>query len=185
MASTRRLPVLSQGFAGHPLKIASRFPQSRIQQAATAILLDSGSYFFGAEGGAVGHLSAKRHPIVDARVLRRLRAELGTDGAYSVTFVDNFLRELPGRLTRLRMALSDADRHAAMDAVLSLKTSSRMVGAVCLGRLSDELEGRLKDIPEEDLVTSLPSFCAQDQLMEHLDNCGRLTAKYLSPNAAA
>lgn len=133
----------------------------------------------------MGQLSARRHPVVDARVLRRLRVELGSDGAYSTIFVDNFLRELPSRLSRLRRALSNADRHAAMDAVLSLKTSSRMVGAVCLGRLSHELEDALKVIPEEELTTSMPSLCGHDQLMERLENCGELTATYLGPDAAA
>jgi HPt (histidine-containing phosphotransfer) domain-containing protein len=133
----------------------------------------------------LSHSDPGRLPIIDARVLKRLRAELGTDAEYSTTFVGNYLQQLPLRTSRLRIALAHADRVAALETVLSLKTSSWMVGAVCLGTLSRELESFLNALPEDELPLKMPELCGQNLIMDRIERCGRLTAQLLGAPEAA
>lgn len=133
----------------------------------------------------MGDTCGGRLPLVDQRVLRRLRAELGSDADYTDTFVSNYLNQLPLRISRLHTALCSADSHAAMDAVLSLKTSSRMVGAACLGALAAELETLLRSIPEADYDAEMPRLCEQDQIWEQIDHCGHETAARFMTESAA
>lgn len=51
---------------------------------------------------------------------------------------------MPARLSRLDRTIHSMDFDAALDAVLSLKTSSMMVGAFLLGVAAAELEAKLK-----------------------------------------
>lgn len=133
----------------------------------------------------MGENCGDHRPLVDRRVLRRLRTELGSDADYCDTFLDNYVRQLPSRIGRLRIALRAADSHAAFDAVLSLKTSSRMVGAVCLGSLAAELESWLRTIPEADYRIEMPRLCEQDQLLEQIDVCSHETLEQFSAQPAA
>jgi hypothetical protein len=66
-------------------------------------------------------------PLVDQSVLDRLREELDEDEGYCTVFVGNFIDYLPYRIGRLRLALTTGDLDGAVDAILSLKTSSQMV----------------------------------------------------------
>jgi HPt (histidine-containing phosphotransfer) domain-containing protein len=133
----------------------------------------------------VSHSNPERPPIVDARVLKRLRNELGADAEYSSTFVEHYLTQLPLRTARLRDALMAADRTAALDTVLSLKTASWMVGAICLGTVCKELEFTLNGFSEEELEFKMPALCDPDQIMDRIDHCSRRTAKMLGPEEAA
>ena len=85
-------------------------------------------------------------PYVDPAVLQTLRCELEPDPDYCVVFVNSYIQQLPRRLDRLRHAVEAMDLDAAMDAVLSVKTSSQMVGAAYLGMLADELETILRHL---------------------------------------
>ncbi|MFK0041152.1 Hpt domain-containing protein [Paenarthrobacter sp. NPDC090517] len=85
--------------------------------------------------------------LVDPSVLTELRAELGGDQAIISTFVRNYVELLPWRVDRLHHALEKLDMEDAMDAVLSLKTSSHMVGAICMSRLATELEISIRLLP--------------------------------------
>ncbi|MCA4133935.1 Hpt domain-containing protein [Arthrobacter sp. M4] len=95
------------------------------------------------------------------------------------------MHQLPVRINRLHSALCSADSHAAMDAVLSLKTSSRMVGAVCLGSLASELETQLRTIPESEHSTELPRLCEHDQLWDLIDQCSHETVEQFMQEPAA
>lgn len=79
-------------------------------------------------------------PLLDSSVLEKLRDELEVDEGVWKVFIQNFLALLPTRLEKLRLALTTGDAVGARDAVLSLKTSSQMVGADCLASLALELE---------------------------------------------
>jgi HPt (histidine-containing phosphotransfer) domain-containing protein len=85
--------------------------------------------------------------LVDPTVLTELQAELGGDQAIISTFVRNYVDLLPWRVDRLHHALEKFDIEDAMDAVLSLKTSSHMVGAICMSRLATELEISIRLLP--------------------------------------
>jgi HPt (histidine-containing phosphotransfer) domain-containing protein len=77
---------------------------------------------------------------VDHAVLDRLHRDLdGSDGAWRL-FVQNFVNALPGRIERLRVALTTGDLPGSVDAVRSLKTASQMVGAERLADLALLLE---------------------------------------------
>lgn len=86
-------------------------------------------------------------PLVDQSVLDRLREELEEDDGYCKVFVGNFIEYLPHRIGRLRLALTTGDLEGSVDAVLSLKTSSQMVGAERLAGMALDLE---KSLREED-----------------------------------
>lgn len=83
-----------------------------------------------------------RRPFVDPAVLEILRRELEPDSEYCVVFVNNYIQQLPLRLDRLRQAVETMDLGSAMDAVLSVKTSSQMVGTAYLWRVLPQPDGR-------------------------------------------
>ncbi|MEJ1115983.1 Hpt domain-containing protein [Paenarthrobacter sp. CCNWLY172] len=93
--------------------------------------------------------------LVDRTVLTELQAELGGDHAIISAFVRNYVALLPWRVSRLHRALENLDMEDAMDAVLSLKTSSHMVGAICINRLATELEISLRLLPNADHLNEL------------------------------
>lgn len=81
---------------------------------------------------------------MDPSVLALLRSELEPDVEFCSVFVHSYIQQLPRRLGRLRHALDTMDFEVAMDAVLSIKTSSQMVGAAHLSHLADQLESILR-----------------------------------------
>lgn len=85
--------------------------------------------------------------LVDPTVLTGLQAELGGDRSIVSRFVRSYIDLLPWRVGRLHHALNNLDIEDAMDAVLSLKTSSHMVGAICMSRLATELEISIRLLP--------------------------------------
>lgn len=102
--------------------------------------------------------------LVDRTVLTELQAELGGDHAIINTFVRNYVELLPWWVRRLHLALKNRDIEDAMDAVLSLKTSSHMVGAVCMNRLATELEISMRLLPNS---THLDELAAQVHEIDH------------------
>ncbi|MET4097566.1 hypothetical protein [Arthrobacter sp. UYCu712] len=49
--------------------------------------------------------------------------------AAALTFLETYLRMLPGRLERIHRGIDDLDDETSHDAVLSLKVASNMTGA--------------------------------------------------------
>ena len=78
-------------------------------------------------------------PLLDLTVLRQLEAELGDSGV-ARSFVKDYIAIWENRIQYLMRSVADDDADAAMDAVLSQKTSSTMVGGVRLAQLAGELE---------------------------------------------
>ncbi len=70
-------------------------------------------------------------PVVlwELNTLRSLRDELG-DSRPVARFLSTYLSMLPGRVLRISKGLCQHDTNATLDAVLSLKISSAMVGAM-------------------------------------------------------
>lgn len=127
-------------------------------------------------------------PLVDQRVLDRLREDLEEDEGYCRVFVGNFIDYLPHRIGRLKLALTTGDLDGSVDAVLSLKSSSQMVGAERLAGLARALEGEIQSggLDADAAVVVLPKLAAS--FLKPIRRCGRLTMKSLqaqcSPGAS-
>ncbi|MDQ0118402.1 Hpt domain-containing protein [Pseudarthrobacter sp902506025] len=84
-------------------------------------------------------------PLLDGGVLDRLLVELDGDEGLWTIFVRGYLNQLPRRIERIRLTLTTGDIKGAMDAVLSLKTSSQMIGAERLAAHALALEQSIRD----------------------------------------
>lgn len=103
-------------------------------------------------------------PLLDPAVLERLRHELEDDDGVWKVFVEAFIAQMPQRLQQVRLTLTTGDLAGAVDAVLSLKTSSQMVGAERLADLAHELEKSLR----EEARTADPAVVLPRLAAEHL-----------------
>lgn len=65
-------------------------------------------------------------PIMSWTISRGLSNDVG-DAAYSA-FLDGYVRLRPGRYTRLGAATKDCDGERSLDAALSMRSSSLMLG---------------------------------------------------------
>lgn len=123
-------------------------------------------------------------PLVDPSVLDRLREELAEDEGYCTVFVGNFIDYLPVRIGKLRLALTTGDLPGAVDAVLSLKTSSQMVGAERLAGLAMDLECSIRDgAPREEPSVALPRLAAD--FLRPINLCCRQTLNRLEAQRSA
>lgn len=117
-------------------------------------------------------------PLLDCSVLDRLRSELDYDESLWKVFIQDFVAHLPARTERLRLALTTGDAVTAKDAVLSLKTSSQMVGAERLGGLALDLEGALRSAPTNgDPGVVLPRMAALHLI--GIRQCAQQTSYFL------
>jgi histidine phosphotransfer protein HptB len=104
---------------------------------------------------------ARTLPLLDSSVLDRLRMELDYDEGVWKVFIQDFVAHLPTRVERLRLALTTGDAATAKDAVLSLKSSSQMVGAERLAHLALDLERSLRiHSGDDDSSVVLPKLAA-------------------------
>jgi signal peptidase len=97
----------------------------------------------GDDDAAVDAIGVERPlPALDRRPLKRLAREMKSKEA-AKNFAAAYARLLPQRVDRISQALSSGNRDMAMDAVLSLKTSSSMVGALRMEQYCVRLERAL------------------------------------------
>lgn len=82
-------------------------------------------------------------PIVDPSALHELGSQLGSP-AVAKGFARDYTNMWGQRYQSLAASLDSGDEAAALDAVLSLKTSSAMVGGVRLAGLAGELEDAIR-----------------------------------------
>lgn len=82
-------------------------------------------------------------PLVDPAALQDLGAQLESP-AVAKGFARDYTRMWDQRYRSLASALERGDLAGSMDAVLSLKTSSAMVGGLRLAQLAGELESALR-----------------------------------------
>ena len=78
-------------------------------------------------------------PLVDARILEDLEEEL--NGAeLALRFARDYAAMWDQRYSRLALAVENQDRASALDAIISLRITSSMVGGLRLARLAEMLE---------------------------------------------
>jgi HPt (histidine-containing phosphotransfer) domain-containing protein len=111
-------------------------------------------------------------PLLDPQVLHDLAGDVGPRAASS--FAREFAGMWPRRRAALTSALAHEDADGAMDAVLSMRVSSAMVGARRLEDLVARLEGRLRTQGLTDHAGDLAAF------VEDLEACGEETARALT-----
>ena len=92
-------------------------------------------------------------PLVDPSALRELGSELDNPAA-AKGFARDYTKLWDRRYQSLAASLDRGDEAAALDAVLSLKTSSAMVGGVRLAELARELEDAIR-VRDADLARLL------------------------------
>lgn len=99
-------------------------------------------------------------PVLDSSRLRLLAQEVGNKAAHE--FLGTYLRLLPARMARLVGQLASGDIEASMDAVLSLKVTSSMIGAIGLEHYCQALQHQLS------LGRLADAETAKSELSEHL-----------------
>jgi histidine phosphotransfer protein HptB len=132
------------------------------------------------ERTVTGYPANAQIPLVDQLVLERLKEELDENGeGYTGVFVANFIACLPRRIERLRLALTTGDWDGSFDAVLSLKTSSHMVGAEQLAFLATKLETEIRsDATLADVKNALPQKASA--FLGPISQCSRKTVYSLT-----
>lgn len=116
----------------------------------------------------------KRPPLVNLKVLHRLEDEFEDPGP-AHSFVRDFIGYWDERYLRLAEAVRLRDEAASLDALLSVRIASAMIGASRLARLAAELESSLKRGHLEAVAEALP----------RVKDCGdatirKLTTKYMN-----
>ncbi|MFT4469179.1 hypothetical protein ACMX2H_04645 [Arthrobacter sulfonylureivorans] len=109
-------------------------------------------------------------PLVVDSVLEKLSTDLGDhDGSMRRRFITNYVELWEHRYGRVSGAVLARDAEDAMDAILSLKISSSMVGAGRLGRMAEHFEGLVQG----------ELFDAAATLLDELRACGMSTTAQL------
>jgi signal transduction histidine kinase/DNA-binding response OmpR family regulator len=128
-ADARSDPTLrpGSGFSGHVLKPVT---SADLSHAIARVLTVQSS---GAPAEAGGP------PAVDLATLQGLVEDIG-EAAVVIDTLDIYLEELPGRLDSMSSALASERFDVLRDEAHSLKSSSRMLGAVTLSDLCRDLE---------------------------------------------
>lgn len=129
--------------------------------SAAARSTDSGTNPVGASSvpGTVPSHGDQELPLVDVAVLQDLEEQLGRPDLVW-NFASDYARMWRERQRSLVDSVQREDGSAALDAVISLKVSSAMVGGLRLARLAEALELTLRkgDLPEVASVLAMLSF---------------------------
>lgn len=114
-------------------------------------------------------MSVAKLPLVCVDTLVSLQESLDGEKSLCRNFVSRYVEMWPGRFDRIHAALTSGDNEAALDSVLSLRSSSLMVGAAELGELSTDLFHLLECRSHSAALKKLP----------RLQSCGNQTASQL------
>ncbi|POH60661.1 hypothetical protein [Arthrobacter glacialis] len=109
-------------------------------------------------------------PLVCSATLHSLEESLDGETTLCRNFVCRYVDMWPGRFVRIHEAVTAGHREDALDAALSLRSSSLMVGAARLGELTS------------DLIRVLEMDCnaAAAKKLAALRKCGNQTAGQLT-----
>lgn len=103
-------------------------------------------------------------PMVSGEIFDDLQANV-EDPDVARQYLVDYLQMWDGRFLRLSAAINARSTETAIDAVLSIGTSSRMIGALRLAKLADTIEQHL-------VVGDVPGAAC---LLDELHDCGNLT----------
>lgn len=110
-------------------------------------------------------------PLVDSGILQDLEEQL--NGAeLALRFASDYAAMWDQRYTRLAAAVENQDRDSALDAIISLRITSAMVGGLRLARLAEVLESVIRQ----------GDFGQGRAMMEHVAKNGELTVSELHAN---
>ncbi|WP_422933890.1 Hpt domain-containing protein [Sinomonas sp. P47F7] len=123
-------------------------------------------------GGSTAECPDHTAPLVDPAALGLLAEDVGP--ASAAGFARDFAAMWPRRRAAIDLALGCGDFDAALEAALSLRTSSVMVGATRLAGLALRVEAALR----------ANDGAAAAQLLAPVARCGDLTAAALRESAA-
>lgn len=115
-------------------------------------------------------MRATKAPLVSCETLQDLEESLGGESSLCHKFVCRFIDMWPGRFERLQAAVTSSHHEDALDAALSLRSSSMMVGGLRLGALTTEI---LR------LVES-GAYAQATMRLASLERCGNETTQQLS-----
>jgi hypothetical protein len=108
--------------------------------------------------------------LIDEAILRRLIRELGGDVVAGARFATDFVAAWDGRVANLHDAVDRNDPEDVATALLSIQTSSAMLGATLLFSAATELRQQLRTTRRVDAV-------AVDRLVQlGVQTCRELTA---------
>ncbi|UOD81105.1 Hpt domain-containing protein [Paenarthrobacter ureafaciens] len=96
-------------------------------------------------------------PRLHMGTLRALAEELG-DAAHVLRFLSTYLSMLPMRMGRIDVGLAAAEAEPSLEAVLSLKISSSMVGARVTERHCRAMEKMIRKDRLSDAIQALPAL---------------------------
>jgi hypothetical protein len=110
-------------------------------------------------------------PLVDSGILEDLEEELN-GSELAVRFARDYAAMWDQRYSRLALAVQNQDRASALDAIISLKITSAMVGGLRLSRLAELLEAVIRQ----------GDFGKGQALMERVAEDGGRTVSELQAN---
>ncbi|HJV98167.1 MAG TPA: Hpt domain-containing protein [Arthrobacter sp.] len=110
-------------------------------------------------------------PLVDSGILEDLEEELN-GSELAVRFARDYAAMWDQRYSRLALAVQNQDRASALDAIISLKITSAMVGGLRLARLAELLEAVIRQ----------GDFGQGQALMERVAEDGDRTVSELQAN---
>lgn len=113
-----------------------------------------------ASGAGLTAPSSGQAPLVDPSALQDLGEQVNS-AAVAKGFARDYAQMWDQRYEALETALGQRDEAAALDAVLSLKTSSSMVGGVRLAELAAGLEELIRSGNLDDAVLRLGEVAAR------------------------
>ncbi|MFB9651934.1 Hpt domain-containing protein [Pseudarthrobacter oxydans] len=85
----------------------------------------------------------EHHPLIDPAAILELAGQLASPAA-ALRFLGDYLGMLQGRLGRILIGLHEEDPDVSMDAILSLKISSAMNGALAAASSCSSLEALVR-----------------------------------------
>jgi len=131
----------------------------------------------GGAGDAVLNAKGQELPLLDATVLEDLANELGGP-EIAQKFAQDYAGMWSQRQRRLMESVEREDRTAALDAVISLKVSSAMIGGSRLSHLAGRLEAILRagDLREGATLLALMAIHGHDTAEEVQLRYGRIRA---------
>lgn len=103
---------------------------------------------------------AAKVPLVCVETLVSLQESLEGELSLCRSFVSRYVEMWPGRFDRIHAAVTAGNNEAALDSVLSLRSSSLMVGAAQLGELATDLFQLLEYRNHAEALSKLPALQA-------------------------